>query len=143
MKLIRYEYPQTPVNSAFNRLFDFGAPSLERFGSLFDDFWTREAGFQQLGADLFEDDQNFYARMEIPGVKKDMIDLELENSVLTISSKHREDTEMVQSATSFQRSISVPDGVQLEAVSASYDDGILTVCMPKEEDRKARQIEVK
>ena len=143
MKLIRYEYPQSPVNTAFNRLFDFGAPAFERFGSLFDDFWTRETGFQQLGADLYEDDQNFYARMEIPGVKKDTIDLELENSVLTISSSTSEESKDVKSAYSYQRSISVPDGVRLDGLSASYEDGVLTVCMPKQEDRKARQIAVK
>jgi HSP20 family protein len=110
---------------------------------LFDDFWTRETGFQQIGADLYEDEQNFYARMEIPGMKKDMIDLELENSVLTVSSRTSEETKDVKSAYSYQRSISVPDGVMLDAVSADYEDGILTVCMPKQEDRKPRQITVK
>jgi len=83
MKLIRYEYPQSPSVSAFNRLFDLGAPTVERFGSLFDDFF---AGADQPAVDLYEDVDNFYARLELPGVKKDAVDVELENSILTVSS---------------------------------------------------------
>lgn len=144
MKLIRYEYPQTPGTSAFNRLFDIGMTSaFERFGNLFDDFMGWEAGFRQPAVDLYEDDHSYYARLELPGLKKNEIDLELENSVLTISSTKSEETKDVKSSYSFQRSLSVPDGVALNKLSAKYEDGILTVAMPKEESRKARQITVK
>ncbi len=143
MKLIRYEYPQAPGTSAFNRFFDLGAPAFERFGSLFDDFWGADAGGRQPAADLYEDDHNFYARLELPGMKKDAIDLELENAVLTISSEKTEKSGGAESHYSFQRSISVPDGVALDKLSASYLDGVLTVKMPKEEARRPRQITVK
>ncbi len=143
MKLIRYEYPHAPGSSAINRLFDMGVPSLERFGGLFDDLFSPDSGSHQPAADLYEDDSNFYARFELPGVKKDAIDVELENSVLTISSNQTEEIEDVTRAYCFQRSVSVPDGVALEKVSASYQDGILTVTMPMNGARKPHHISVK
>lgn len=142
MKLIRYEYPQSPAASAFNRLFDLGGSSLDRFGSMFDDFFTNPAGFNQPAADLYEDEHSYYARFELPGLKKDEVDLELENAVLTISSAENKKTEDGEVRASFQRSISVPDGVALDKVSANLEDGVLTVTMPKAEARKPRQITV-
>lgn len=143
MKLIRYEYPHTPGTSAFNRLFDLGVPAFERFGSLFDDYLSLDPGLHQPAVDLYEDENNFYARLEIPGVKKDDIDLELENAVLTISSSQQEEAKDAKRAYSMQRSITVPDGVALDKVSASLEDGILTVTMPMEENRKPHHIAVK
>lgn len=143
MKLIRYAYPQSQASSAFNRLFDLGAPTIGRFGSILDDFLGAEAGYNQPAVDLYEDDHNFYARFELPGVGKEAVDLELENSVLTIHSQQasKDDTQLAR--TRFERSISVPDGVDLEKVAAEMKDGILTVTMPKAEARKPRQISVK
>ncbi|PXA03583.1 Hsp20/alpha crystallin family protein [Coraliomargarita sinensis] len=143
MKLIRYEYPQSPAASAFNRLFDLGGSSIDRFGSIFDDFFGGTTGFAQPAADLYEDEHNYYARFELPGMKKNEVDLELENSVLTISSVSVEKSDESESRASFQRSISVPDGVDLDAVSAAMKDGVLTVTLPKAEARKPRQITVK
>lgn len=143
MKLIRYEYPQSPTVSAFNRLFDLGGSSMDRFGSIFDDFFANTVGSNQPAADLYEDAQNYYARFELPGLKKDEVDLELENSVLTISSAAKRESDQSAVHTSFQRSISVPDGVDLDQVSAQLEDGVLTVTMPKAEARKPRQIAVK
>ncbi len=143
MKLIRYEYPQMPSAGSLNRLFDLGMPSVERFGGLFDDFWGSEASLNQPAVDLYEDDHHFFARIELPGVKKDAIDLELENAVLTCSGNYTEKTEDAQTDYSFQRSISIPDGVALNRVSADYEDGVLTVKMPKKDTSKSRQIKVK
>jgi len=143
MKLIRYEYPQSPAASAFNRLFDLGGSSIDRFGSMFDDFFAGTTGFNQPAADLYEDEHNYYARFELPGLKKDDVDLELENSVLTISSVENKKTKDAEEHISFQRSISVPDGVDLDGVSAGLEAGVLTVTMPKAEAGKPRQITVK
>ena len=142
MKLIRYEYPQSPAASAFNRLFDLGGSSLDRFGSIFDDFFATAPGFSQPAADLYEDEHNYFAQFELPGYKKDEIDLELENSVLTISSLHKESDEASDRLARFQRSVSVPDGVELNKVAATLEDGVLTVTMPKAEVRKPRHIAV-
>lgn len=142
MKLIRYEYPQTPAASAFNRLFDLSGSSLDRFSSMFDEFFAGAPGFHATAADLFEDEHDYHARFELPGYKKDQIDLKLENAVLTVRSADTEKSEAGETRRSFQRSIAVPDGVDLEKVAASLEDGVLTVTMPKAEARKPRQIEV-
>ena len=143
MKLIRYAYPQSQAASAFSRLFDLGAPNVGRFGSMLDDFFGAEAGLHQPAVDLYEDDHNYFARFELPGVRKDQIDLELENSVLTVSSVSETKEDDTVSSTCFERSISVPDGVDLAKVSAAMQDGVLTVTMPKAEASKPRQISVK
>lgn len=142
MKLIRYANPQTQPTSAFNRLFDLGAPAVGRFESLLDDFLGAEFDAHQPAVDLFEDEQNYYARFELPGVSGDKVDLELENSVLTIRSQETSESDEKLSRSRFERSISVPDGVDLEKVAARMQDGILTVTMPKAEARKPRQISV-
>jgi HSP20 family protein len=142
MKLIRYEYPQSPTASAFNRLFDLGGSSIDRFGSLFDDFFAAAPGLSQPAADLFEDEHSYYARFELPGLKKNEVDVELENSVLTVGTAKSEKSESSETRASFQRAISVPDGVDLAQVSAALEDGVLTVTMPKAEARKPRQITV-
>jgi HSP20 family protein len=142
MKLIRYEYPQSPAASAFNRLYDLGGSSFDRVGSLFDDIFAAAPGFSQPAADLYEDEHHFFARFELPGLKKDEVDVELENSVLTVSNVKSEKTDKSESRASFQRSISVPDGVDLVKVTAALQDGVLTVTMPKAEARKPRQITV-
>lgn len=143
MKLIRYAYPQSQAASAFNRLFDLGAPAVGRFGSLLDDFLGAEAGMNQPAVDLYEDEHGYYARFELPGVNKESIDLELENSVLSIRSQEESKEDANVTRTRFERSISVPDGVDLDKVSAAMKDGILTVTMAKAEARKPRQIRVK
>ncbi|MDQ8194223.1 Hsp20/alpha crystallin family protein [Coraliomargarita sp. SDUM461004] len=142
MKLIRYAYPQSQATSAFNRLFDLGAPTLGRIGSFMDDFWASDAGLNQPAVDLYEDEQHYFARFELPGVNKEKIDLELENAVLTLRSQEHSQEEKQLLHAQFERSISIPDGVDLEQVSAAMKDGILTVTMPKLEARKPRQISV-
>jgi HSP20 family protein len=142
MKLIRYAYPQSQASNAFNRLFDLGAPTIGRFGSILDDFLGAEAGFNQPAVDLYEDDHSYYARSELPGLSKDAVDIELENSVLTIRSSKESQTDTQTTSARFERSISVPDGVDLDQISAAMQDGILTVTMPKAEARKPRQISV-
>ncbi len=142
MKLIRYEYPQTPAASAFNRLFDLSGPSLDRFSSMFDEFFAGAPGFNATAADLFEDEHNYYARFELPGYKKDQIDLELENAVLTVRSAATETSEAGETRRSFQRSIAVPDGVDLEKVAASLEDGVLDLTLPKADEVKPRKIQV-
>ena len=143
MKLIRYEYPNKTGCNPLSRLFDFEAPSIDRFGELFDEFLGSKAYTDQLPVDLYEDDKNYYARIELPGVDKKAINLELENAVLTCSGNHSEKTKNGKSEYSFKRSISVPDEGAFDQISANHKDGVLTVTIPKKEATEARQIKVK
>lgn len=141
MKLIRYEHPQTNARP-LSSLFDFGLPAAKRFGGLFDEFCNSENYSDELAADLYEDENNFFVQMEIPGVSKEIINLELENSVLTCSGSYPDETKGKKTNLSFKRAISVPEDVAVDEISASYVDGILTVKMPKSPESKPHQIKI-
>jgi HSP20 family protein len=96
-----------------------------------------------LASDLYEDSEAFYAIMEVPGVGKQDVDLELVNSVLQIAGKHTAKTGESESTYEFSRALAVPDGVDCSRISAELKDGLLLVTMPKLEDQKTRAIEIK
>ena len=145
MKLIRYNYPEfTDLFSDFDRLFrgSFGGfPSLPRFAR-FGDLEGLLSGEPRLAADLYQDDQNYYARVELPGVKKDEVKVELDKSVLTITYERNAEGDDEREAVAYKRSLSVPEGVAEDKVSASLQDGILTVTLPREEQKQAKEIAI-
>jgi HSP20 family protein len=114
-----------------HRLFDLAG----RLGS-----YTQEP--PRIAADLFEDDQNFYARLELPGVKKKDLEVELEENTLSIGFGRQSADEESEEKEIYKRAVTVPDGVDADKVSAKLEDGILTVTLPKAEGRKPRQITV-
>ncbi len=95
-----------------------------------------------LAADLHEDGDHYYARFEVPGVKKEDVKIELSNNLLTVSAEKKEKHGDEESSSSLTRSISVPETVKADAIGAKLEDGILTVTLPKTEERKPRTIAV-
>ncbi len=95
-----------------------------------------------LAADIHEDRDHYYARFEIPGVRKEDLKIELSNNLLTVSAEKKEKRGDEESSLSLTRSISVPDTIKADAISAKLEDGILTVTLPKTEERKPRNIQV-
>ena len=140
MKLIRYDYPTLPSLEDFDRFFDEAFGSFLRGGRL-----SGLADSQAFTprADLFEDKENVFVRLELPGVKKEELKIELENRVLTISGERRNGSKEEAESFAFNSSFSVPDGVQSDRIKARLEDGILTVTLPKAEERKPRLIEVR
>lgn len=143
MKLIRYEQPQWPSLNDFDRFFDFGFGRMPRPGDMLDRFFGETVAPAVPALDLYEDDDNYYVKAELPGVKKDEIELNLENSVLTLSATHKEEGQEGNREYSVSRSISVPEDVNAEKIGASSEDGVLTITLPKAEARKPRRISVK
>ena len=148
MKLIRYEKPEFgPSLGRFENWFRNGDPflSVGTWPGLFE--WENQDLFgsssRQMKADLFEDDDHYFARFELPGVKKKDVNIELHNAVLTVSYEHSHSEAGAESAERYSRSISVPDGVDASKISATQADGLLTITMPKEEAKKPRTIEIK
>ncbi|MFA5256575.1 MAG: Hsp20/alpha crystallin family protein [Opitutales bacterium] len=135
MKLIRYDYPTLPGTRDFDRLLNEFWNGLPRFA----DFVAAPA---RIPADLYEDEGNVYARFELPGFKREELNVQLENSVLTVSVE-RKSAKEGEADLSANRSMSVPDGLDMDKVGAKYEDGVLTVTLPKKAEIKPRAIEIR
>ncbi len=103
------------------------------------------------GIDISETDNQFLISAELPGMKKEEINISLDGGQLSISGErnfkneeegktyHRVETKY----GSFSRSFQLPDNVDEESISASYDNGLLHISINKSEDKVKKQIEIK
>lgn len=130
--------------SAFERSFDrLFSSALSDFAALAGALEDR-GGWNRFAVDLFEDKDSYFVRAELPGFDRKEFNVEMVDDYLTISGTRKEfgaDGKETQSA-SFSRSIAIPEAVQADKVSATYEDGILTVTLPKREEAKPRKISV-
>jgi HSP20 family protein len=109
------------------------------------------------GVDVREDGDHLYVEAELPGFKKEEVDIHLENQTLTISAEHRENNQpkagekngdkaewllRERRYTRFQRSFNLPPTVDAQTVQAKLNDGVLTVTLNKREETKPRRITV-
>jgi HSP20 family protein len=100
--------------------------------------------------DLVETDDHYVLTADLPGLSQDDIDLEFEGDVLTLSgerrSEHAERNEgyyrLERATGSFSRSLTLPEGVDPDAVEATFDKGVLTVRIPKPEQRKPKKVAI-
>jgi len=101
--------------------------------------------------EVTEDKLNYHLKVDLPGIPKDQIKIDLHENQMTISGERKsekiEDSKKQHFSEvfygSFSRSISFPTTVDAEKVSASYENGILSIVVPKSESTRARQIVVK
>jgi HSP20 family protein len=114
------------------------------------------AGHQPLapyGVDIREDNDRFYVEAELPGFKKDEIDITLENQNLTISAERKYENKQGDGTkgelllherrySRFLRSFTLPPTVDEGSVNARLQDGVLTVTITKREETKPRKIKV-
>lgn len=148
MSIIRYQFPQlsssfdrlSSLRDEVNRLFDFSLPA--RDSGLFSG-WSP-------ALDVFDDKDSLVVKVELPGLKKDEINISLHEGVLTVSGERKRETEKKEGESfrseryfgKFQRSVTLPTAVNSNSVSAAYKDGVLTVELPKAEEAKPKQIAV-
>lgn len=100
--------------------------------------------------DVYEEKDKYIVKAELPGMKKEDINVSLHDGNLIISGERKsetksEGTEVYRAERyfgKFQRSVSLPPTVAAGKVAAEYKDGVLTVTLPKSEEAKPRQIEV-
>lgn len=104
--------------------------------------FTRQPSTLKLAADFYEDDNAFFARVELPGVKRDEVKIELDKDLLTIAYERKTESDDNAEATSYRRAIRVPEGIKSDAIGAKLEDGILTLTLPKGEEAKPREIQV-
>jgi HSP20 family protein len=152
MNLIRYQAPDSAPWSALDRWSNLR----DELNSFFDTpFWSGLGRTGQLftgwspALDLHESGDHFVAVVELPGMRKEDIDISLHDGALTISGERkREKSNNGETARTeryvgtFRRSISLPTRVDPSKVSATYQDGILKVTLPKAEEAKPKQIQV-
>ena len=101
--------------------------------------------------DIFEQGDDLVVRAEVPGVKRDGLDVKVDGNTLVLSGERLRDKDAEEgqnyrrerSYGSFVRSFTLPKTVDSTRISAVYRDGVLDVRIPKAEDAKPRQIEVK
>jgi HSP20 family protein len=94
--------------------------------------------------DVYEDKDNTYVRAELPGVNRDDIKVEMVEGYLSISASRQTLNSEGNAEASFSvsRSVGVPANVQADKVSAAYENGVLTVTLPKQEEAKPKKIAV-
>src|SRR5207244_3770271 len=104
---------------------------------------ARDGGWAPYGVDVREDADHLYVEAELPGYKKDEVDLTLENQTLTISAEHKEEQKEGQEKgdyllrerrySRFLRSFTLPPTVDDQKVDAKLNDGVLTITLNKRE----------
>jgi HSP20 family protein len=130
------------LRSEFDRLFDetMELPAWR---------WTQPAG--QLAIDVAEEEGAYIVKASVPGIKVDDLDVTIHDNVLTIKGEVKEEQDINEEKYhlrerrwgSFARSITLPTAVDVEAVEATYEDGVLTLNVPKTEAYKAKRITIK
>jgi HSP20 family protein len=100
--------------------------------------------------DIYETENELVVKADLPDVSEKDIDVRVENNLLTIRGERKfeksvsEDNylRVERSYGTFSRSFSLPNAVNAEAIHAEYNNGVLTVTMPKREESKPRQVKV-
>ena len=131
----------TSLRDEIDRLFEVPLAELDRTSQLLSG-WTP-------ALDIYEDKDNVVVKAEVPGMKREEIDVSLHDGSLSISGEGKgkyEDAETYRAERffgKFQRTVTLPTPVSADKVKAQYKDGILTVTLPKTEEAKPKHIDVK
>ncbi len=144
MTLIRYTYPVARSLTSFARSPWAGLENeMDRlFQSSLGDF-TGSAPTRRVPVDLYEDKDNTYVRAELPGINRADINIELVDGYLNLHAARKTKVGEREDTVALARSVSVPDAaVQADKISATYENGVLTVTLPKREETKPRKVTV-
>lgn len=135
-------------------------PTSDVFGPLFESFFGVPSGGNRLAdlmrapaADVLETETELRVLVELPGLAPEEVDVDLENNVLTIRGEKREQRSegdekhtwhlMERRYGTFTRSFMLPRDVDQEQIEARFENGVLTVSIPKSEKARRRRIEVR
>jgi HSP20 family protein len=150
--LVRRSWPSRPTfDNPFSDIDQLRREMLRLFDTVAGDT------FGDVGAGVFppmnitQDDDNFYLRAEVPGIKPDELSISANRNRVTLAGKreiqrehervsyHRKE----RAEGTFNRTVTLPTEVDAERVDAKYVDGILTLTLPKAEETKPRQVTVR
>jgi len=131
---------QNEMNRLFNTVFDTPAPA-GNGGTL--RRWLP-------AMDLIETEDHFVLRADLPGLAEEDVTIELEDRVLTVSGERKAEHEaskegyhrVERAFGAFSRSLTLPEGIDPDAVAATFERGVLEVRIPKPEQRKPRKVSI-
>lgn len=141
MTLVRYNRPNRNVRS-------------KNFSDIMDEFFNDVVRSNRdsfvPGIDISETDEQFLISAELPGMKKEDIEISLDNGRLSISGERKFEKEeegkkfhrVETSYGSFNRSFQLPDNVDEESIEATYENGLLNISINKAEDKVKKKIEI-
>lgn len=141
--MARVRWEPNPLQSEVSRLFT----------TLFDTPTTRHPAPVRHwvpAIDLVEADDHYVLRADLPGLGQDDVTIEISDDLLTIAGERASAHEsggagalrIERSFGSFRRALRLPDGIDAEAVSAGFDNGVLEVRIPKPAQRKPRRVAI-
>ena len=131
------------LRSAIDRMFEdafIGEP-----------LWERTPTAWSLALDVAETEDEFVVKASVPGIKPDDLEITYSGNTLTIKGETKEEKEVEDARYhmrerrygSFARSITIPSTVDANAIEADFEDGVLTLHLPKAEEARPKRIEVK
>jgi HSP20 family protein len=129
----------------------------DRMNRLMGDAFRTVEGEGELGSawypvvDIYEKGDDLVLEAELPGLKKDELDVRVENNVLTLRGQRKREHETKENGYvrteraygTFTRSFTLPTTVAVDKINATYKDGVLTLTLPRAEEAKPKQIPVK
>jgi HSP20 family protein len=128
-----------------------------RLNSIFNDFARPEFAQESLAAgsfvpavDVYEDAQKLMLKLEVPGIKPEDMDIQLENQTLTVKGQRKFEAEekeenfhrIERRFGSFVRSFTLPQTVDTGSIAAKYDNGVLAISLKKQEAAKPKQVKI-
>ena len=146
MALVRWEPVrelhtiQQEMNRLFNTFFDAPASGTTAAGTR---RWVPPM-------DLVETEDHFVLRADLPGLAEGDVNIEVNDNVLTVSGERRYEHDakkdgyyrLERGSGQFSRSLTLPEGIDPDAISASFAKGVLEVLVPKPEQRKPRRVQI-
>ncbi len=141
MNLIKFKKDGDLINDAFRSIFD--SPFFR--GDVLD------ASSYTPRTRITEDKDNFYINLELPGIAKENVKIEVENNLLSIKGEKKsqnksEDTNLVMNEIvygEFCRSFNISKDIKVDGIEAEFKDGMLTITLPKVEEAKPVVKEIK
>lgn len=142
MKLIRYNEPYNTSLSDFDRVFE---RAFSNFAGLLNGYESagEPTATSTARVNLYENDEAYLARFELPGFDKKEISVELADDQLTVSASREEGEGDDKRTISLKRTIRAPKGIKQKGIKARLENGVLNIELPKAEETKPLAITIK
>jgi len=146
MNLIRWQpfSDMVPLRQAMDRLFEDSFVRPSRFTGLFGEG-------AETPIDIYQTDEDVVVKASVPGIKPEEVDVTITGDTLTLKGETKTEEEVKKenyfrkerSYGAFSRSILLPSSLQTDKAEATFENGVLTLTIPKAEESKPKQIKIK